>query len=79
MSPESASEDAANTGRDHPFYSNTYNGFHCYDMGVPDRLSRIKTMDQQQLRKVLELPDIQRTVRLAAERRLWRLRQHEQF
>jgi hypothetical protein len=64
-------------GRDHPFYFNTYNGRDLYTISADDRLCRIKSMNQEELRKVLKLPDLQRSVRRAAERRLLRLDRHE--
>ncbi|MGB5147487.1 MAG: hypothetical protein WBN86_10220 [Porticoccaceae bacterium] len=60
-------------GPEHPFYSYSHAGNHYYCFGADDRLRRIKTMDCAELLKVLDLPDLQRSVRGAAASRLRRL------
>jgi len=60
-------------GPDHPFYSWSHDGRHYYACSADDRLQRIKSMDAEELRKVLDLPDLQHTVRRAADARLRRV------
>lgn len=60
-------------GKDHPFYSFSHGDEDYYCVSADDRLQRIKELCADGLRRVLELPGLQRTVRQAAERRLRRL------
>lgn len=57
----------------HPFYSGTYNGRDCYCVTADDRVKRVAEFDLDTCRAVLELADLQSTVRLAAERRIRKL------
>ena len=52
-----------------PFYLATYNGHATYHMGVDDRLSCVRGFDLAQCLAALALPDLQKTVRSAIERR----------
>jgi len=63
----------------HPFAAGTWRDrdgklHQSYYCCVEDRLSAIKTMDEQRLDAVLALEGVQKTVRKAAEARLKRLR-----
>lgn len=58
---------------EHPFFAGTYRGMTLLHCTAEDRCQRIKAMDRQQLEAVLQLPDLQKTVRTAAERRLRKL------
>lgn len=59
---------------EHPFYSGTYNGRDCYCMTADDRVKRVAALDLEKCQAVLELPNLQITVRQAAERRIRKLR-----
>ena len=52
-----------------PFYFQTYRGHATYSVGVDDRLSRVSGFDLAQCRAALALPGLQKTVRVAIERR----------
>lgn len=61
----------------HPFFAGAYRGRTLLHCTAEDRCQRIKAMDRQQLEAVLQLPDLQKTVRTAAERRLRKLLSEE--
>ena len=52
-----------------PFYLATYDGHATYSTSVDDRLSCVRGFNLAQCLAALMLPDLQRTVRLAVERR----------
>lgn len=58
---------------EHPFYSGTYNGRDCYCVTADDCVKLVSELDLAKCQAVLELPDLQGTVRQAAERRIRKL------
>ncbi|WP_237173003.1 hypothetical protein [Paracandidimonas lactea] len=57
----------------HPFYVATYSGRDCYEVAAEDRIRRVKHFDRAQCLAALALPDLQKTVVRAIERRLRQL------
>ena len=57
-----------------PFYLATYNGHATYNTAADDRLSCVRGFDLAQCLAALALPDLQKTVRMAVERRQRALR-----
>lgn len=60
-------------GGKHPFYSSTYNGHDCIDMTVDDRIRRVKEFTAEQCHAALSVPDLQKSVITALNRRLMKL------
>lgn len=56
-----------------PFFSGYFDDQPTFDMDVNSRLDRVKTFDQAQCERALEMEHLQKTVRTAVERRLRRL------
>jgi len=69
------------SGEANPFYagcwtdSKTRESHAYYSTGAADRLDTVKRFDAAQCRAALTLPDLQKTVRTAVERRLRKLEQ----
>lgn len=57
----------------HPFLAATYEGRQFYDVVAEDRIRRVKHFDRAQCLAALALPDLQKTVARAVERRLRQL------
>ena len=57
----------------HPFYAATYNGRDCHHFTAADRLLALQRFTREQCLAALELDDLQKTVRVALERRLRKL------
>ncbi len=57
----------------HPFLAATYEGRQFYDVVAEDRIRRVKHFDRAQCLAALALPDLQKTVSRAIERRLRQL------
>lgn len=53
-----------------PFLAATYEGGQFYDIVAEDRIRRVKHFDRAQCLAALALPDLQKTVTRAIERRL---------
>jgi len=56
-----------------PFISGFYNGKPVEAIDVESRLHRVKKFSRRELLAALEVPDLQKTVRRAIERRLIKL------
>lgn len=56
-----------------PFVANRYGETQAYVVGAEDRISRVCHFDRRQCLAALALPDLQRTVTRALERRLRQL------
>lgn len=56
-----------------PFLAATYEGREFYDIVAEDRIRRVKHFDRAQCLAALALPDLQKTVARAVERRLRQL------
>jgi hypothetical protein len=54
----------------HPFLAATYEGEQFYDIVAEDRIRRVKHFDRAQCLAALALPDLQKTVARAVQRRL---------
>lgn len=61
------------TGPDHPFFHSTHCGMNFFYTSAEERIAQIKQMDARQLGRVLQLDNLQTTVRRAAEMRLRKL------
>lgn len=55
---------------DNPFFAGESGGRKTYVMTVDDRMSRVRHFDRKQCLAALALPDLQKTVSRAVERRL---------
>lgn len=61
------------TGPEHPFFHSTYQGMNFYYTCAEDRIAQVKQMDAAKIERVLQLDNLQTTVRRAAEVRLRKL------
>lgn len=55
---------------DNPFFAYASYGHQFYDVGATDRIARVRHFDRKQCLAALALPDLQKTVARAIERRL---------
>lgn len=62
--------DYAANPQSHPFYKGSHFGMPFFCMNVDDRLSLVKTFNEQQCLAALELPGLQKVVGNAIVRRL---------
>ena len=60
-----------------PFYSGNYCGHDTYVCDVAGRLDRVRTFDAAACRAALTVPGLQKTVKVAIERRLKMMRTAE--
>lgn len=58
------------TPTNNPFFAGEYGGHRTYAMTADDRISRVRHFDRRQCLAALALPDLQKTVSRAVERRL---------
>lgn len=63
---------------ENPFFSGESNGHKFYAIGSTDRISRVRLFDRKQYLAALALPDLQKTVTRAIERRLRQLERSQQ-
>ncbi|WP_285259213.1 hypothetical protein [Halopseudomonas bauzanensis] len=56
-----------------PFYASTYNGRDFYHIAAADRLLSVQRFTLEQCQAALELPDLQKSVIAALERRIRKL------
>jgi hypothetical protein len=60
-------------GKANPFYAVTHDGNAVYTIDVDDRLSLVREMGPNELRRVISMSGVQKTVQKAAASRLRRL------
>lgn len=58
------------TPTENPFMAQRYGTVQTYTSNAEDRIARVKTFDRKQCLAALALPDLQKTVAHAIERRL---------
>jgi hypothetical protein len=56
-----------------PFFARNYGGVDCYYTGADDRARVVAGFDLAQCRAALRVPELQKSVRLAVERRMRKL------